>query len=84
MEDDTDIKPNNVMISFKSSPEGDRHIHRVTLTDTEDAAKLGKGQGVYGQVGNRLWRSPEAHAATNVGKASDIWSFGLTVSIHPL
>ena len=68
------------MISFTSTPETDQHIYRVTLIDTEDAAKLGKGQGVYGQVGNHLWRSPEAHAATNVRKAPDIWSFGLTVS----
>ena len=68
------------MISFTPTPESDRHIDRVTLIDTEDASKLENGQGVYREVGNRLWRSPEAHAATNVGKASDIWSFGLTVS----
>lgn len=68
------------MISFTSITENNRRIDRVTLIDTEDGAKLRKGQGVYSEVGNRLWRSPEAHAVTNVGKPSDIWSFGLTVS----
>lgn len=32
------------------------------------------------QVGNQLWRSPEAHAQGPVGSPSDIFSFGIVVS----
>ena len=57
-----------------------REIHEVTLSDTEDAARAEKGESIFAQVGNVLWRSPEAQTGTRVGKASDIWSFGVTVS----
>ncbi|KAL8696805.1 MAG: hypothetical protein Q9201_007469 [Fulgogasparrea decipioides] len=44
----------------------------------EAAARLEEGEGIFTQVGNTFWRSPEAQTGTRVGKASDIWSFGVT------
>lgn len=29
-----------------------------------------------------MWRSPEAHAAARINLSSDIFSFGLVVSVH--
>jgi len=77
---DTDVKPNNVLISYTSRSDSVREIDRVSLSDTEDAARVKSGEGIFVQVGNVLWRSPEAQSGTRVGKASDVWSFGVTVS----
>ena len=74
-----DVKPSNIMVSYKSKSNGFREINGVCLSDTEDAAKVKKGEGILAQVGKVLWRSPEAQTGTRVGKASDIWSFGATV-----
>lgn len=68
------------MISYTSGPDGIREIHAVSLSDTEDAARVKNGEAIFVQVGNVLWRSPEAQTGTRVGKASDVWSFGVTVS----
>ncbi|KAI4249588.1 MAG: hypothetical protein L6R42_008921, partial [Xanthoria sp. 1 TBL-2021] len=73
-----DVKPNNVMVSYKTLNPDVREIESVALIDMECAAKLNEGQAIYGQVGNVLWRSPEAQAGICVGKPSDIWSFGAT------
>lgn len=59
--DSCGVKPNNVMISYTSRPDGVREIDGVCLSDTEDAARVKKGEGIFVQVGNVLWRSPEAH-----------------------
>ncbi|KAL8860946.1 MAG: hypothetical protein Q9178_002701 [Gyalolechia marmorata] len=72
------IKPNNVMVSYKTLNDGTREIESVALIDTEDAAKLKETQAIYNQVGNVLWRSPEAQAGICVQNSTDIWSFGAT------
>ena len=74
------MKPDNVMISYTSGPDGARNINAVSLSDTEEAAKVKSGEAIFVKVGNILWRSPEAQTGTRVGKASDVWSFGVTVS----
>ncbi|KAK5114137.1 hypothetical protein LTR62_002707 [Meristemomyces frigidus] len=66
------------MISYTSETDGARDIHAVSLSDTEDVAKLETGQAVSAQVVNVLWRSPEAQTGARVGKESDIWLFGVT------
>ncbi|KAL8926631.1 MAG: hypothetical protein Q9172_001706 [Xanthocarpia lactea] len=73
-----DIKPNNVMVSYKTLNDGIREIESVALIDTEDAAKLKETQAIFNQVGNVLWRSPEAQAGVCVQNSTDIWSFGAT------
>ena len=56
-------------------------IGQVQLADIEDAAQVPSGCDIVGkQVGNWMWRSPEAHAQGRVNKPSDIWSFGVVVS----
>ena len=57
-------------------------IEQVQLTDIEDSAYVGSRQAIVGkQMGNYLWRSPEAHAQGKVHKYSDIFSFGIVVSL---
>ena len=57
-------------------------IEQVQLADIEDAAYVPPGSAIVGrQVGNIMWRSPEAHAEGRVNKPSDIWSFGVVVSL---
>lgn len=59
-------------------------IEQVQLTDIEDAAYVPSGCSIRGkQVGNWMWRSPEAHLQGRVNKPSDMFSFGVVVS-HPL
>jgi serine/threonine protein kinase len=78
----TDIKPNNILIET----EGKKHdegvtVEKVQVADIEDAAYVPEGCVIKGrQVGNWMWRSPEAHASANVHTPSDIFSFGLVVS----
>ncbi|MCJ1382427.1 hypothetical protein MMC17_005540 [Xylographa soralifera] len=74
-----DVKPNNIMISYTSRSDSTREIDGVFLSDTEAAAKVKEGEAIFLQVGNVLWRSPEAQTGISVGKASDVWSFGVTV-----
>ena len=55
-------------------------VEKVQLVDLEDAAHLPPGSAVVGaQVGNIMWRSPEAHAMGPVWKPSDMFSFGVVV-----
>jgi len=56
-------------------------IEQVQLGDLEDAAHIPPGSHMIGkQIGNWMWRSPEAHARGPVNKPSDIFSFALVVS----
>ncbi|OAF59192.1 hypothetical protein VC83_04335 [Pseudogymnoascus destructans] len=53
-------------------------IKSVQLADLEDAAYVPPGSAIMGsQVGNQLWRSPEAHAQGPVNLSSVIFSFGI-------
>ncbi|KAE9970056.1 hypothetical protein BLS_005102, partial [Venturia inaequalis] len=73
----TDIKPNNIMIDWKEDG-GEIVIEQVQLTDIEDSAYVGSRQAIVGkQMGNYMWRSPEAHAQGKVHKYSDMFSFGI-------
>lgn len=56
-------------------------IGQVQLTDIEDAGLVPPECDILGkQVGNWMWRSPEAHAKGRVNKPSDLFSFGVVVS----
>ena len=57
-------------------------IKQVQLTDLEDAAIVPPGSEIVGkEVGNWMWRSPEAHVEGRVNKPSDMFSFGIVVSL---
>lgn len=57
-------------------------VEKVQLTDLENAAYLPEGKCVKGMLaGNDDWRSPEAHFKGRLSKPSDVYSFGLVVSI---
>lgn len=54
----------------------------VQLADLEDATYVPPGSAIVGfQVGNQLRRSPEAHAQGPVHSPSDMFSFGIVVSL---
>lgn len=68
------------MIGWKEDHNG-INITQVQLTDIEDAAHVPPVCDILGrQVGNEMWRSPEAHAHGRVNRPSDIFSFGVVVS----
>ncbi|EFW16502.1 conserved hypothetical protein [Coccidioides posadasii str. Silveira] len=76
----TDIKANNILINWRIEKEDPRKIvvDQVQLSDVEDAVHLHPGHSIIGkQLGNYMWRSPEAHARGPINKASDIFSFGV-------
>lgn len=77
----TDIKANNIMIDWDET-DGETAVHQVQIADLEDAAYVPDDKVIIGrQVGNWMWRSPEAHASAQVHKPSDIFSFGVVVSL---
>ncbi|KAI0813744.1 kinase-like domain-containing protein [Xylaria sp. FL0064] len=72
-----DVKANNIMIDYRETSEG-IVVDRVQLSDLEDSTLIPPGQALSGlQVGNELWRSPEAHVQGAVGKPSDIFSLAI-------
>jgi serine/threonine protein kinase len=81
----TDIKPNNIMVDWEEI-DGNTTIRQVQIADIEDAAYVPDDSAIVGrQVGNWMWRSPEAHASGRVHMPSDIFSFGVVVgSVRPL
>lgn len=71
------------MIDYRDTPEG-IVVDRVQLSDLEDSTHIPPGQALSGlQVGNQLWRSPEAHVQGAVGKPSDIFSLAIVVRLTP-
>ncbi|KAF1851293.1 kinase-like protein [Cucurbitaria berberidis CBS 394.84] len=74
----TDIKPDNIMINWTEKNDGTIIIDRVQVADLEDSAYVPPDCDIIGrQVGNWMWRSPEAHASGAVQKPTDIFSFGI-------
>ncbi|KAK3618636.1 hypothetical protein LTR22_026300 [Elasticomyces elasticus] len=72
-----DLKANNIMIQPKENANG-VDVEQVQLVDLEDTVHLPSGRAIMGaQVGNWMWRSPEAHAQGPVEKPSDLFSFGI-------
>ncbi|KAB8356354.1 hypothetical protein FH972_023938 [Carpinus fangiana] len=73
----TDVKANNILIELKDGSHG-LEILKVELADIEDGAYVSPERDIVGkQVGNYMWRSPEAHAMGRVNKPSDMFSFGV-------
>lgn len=57
-------------------------VTHVQLTDLETARYLPNDKFIKGMLaGNDNWRSPEAHCRGVLNKSTDIFSFGLVVSL---
>lgn len=81
----TDIKADNILVEWKEYEDNNMIVQKVQVADIEDAAYVPKGYAILGrQVGNWMWRSPEAHASAEVQTPSDVFSFGLVVSLAQL
>lgn len=53
------------------------------LSDLENAAHLPDGRCIKGMLaGSDVWRSMEAHLRGELGKPTDMFSFGLVVCFH--
>jgi serine/threonine protein kinase len=80
----TDIKANNILLDWRGSG-GEVTVEQVQIADLEDAAYVPNDSVIRGrQVGNWMWRSPEAHVSAEVHTPSDMFSFGLVVSPAPV
>jgi len=56
-------------------------IEPVQLVHIENAVYVPPKSAIVGiQVGNQIWRSPEAHCQGQVNKPADIFSFAIVVS----
>lgn len=77
-----DIKPDNIL--YKASPS--EPLGRVfKLADCGDSLHVPQGMETGSRViGATIFRSPEAMLNINWGPATDIWSFGATVSTRIL
>ena len=74
------MKANNILVDWEQKQDN-LVVKSVELADLEDAVYVPPGSDIIGkQVGNLMWRSPEAHASARVNKYSDIFSFGVVVS----
>ena len=57
-------------------------FEQVQIIDLENAAYLPKSRYIKGMLaGNDNWRSPEAHFRGELNKPTDIFSFGVVVSV---
>ncbi|CAJ2501966.1 Uu.00g048190.m01.CDS01 [Anthostomella pinea] len=76
----TYIKPDNILIRRKDL--NSIAVEEVQLADLEDSAHVSVDCAIFGkQVGNWMWRSPEAHASGPVEKPTDMFSFAI-VAVH--
>lgn len=79
------MKSDNILLMYTASPSEELNITQVSVADWDNAAKVKEGEAIIGtQVGNVMWRSPEAHTGIHIGKASDIFSFGVIVRPLPV
>lgn len=79
-----DIKPDNILIDWALDLHGNPKVTKVALGDFDISLKLIDDEPLRAPyaVGNVMWRSPEGQSGKGVAKASDVYSFGLVVSIH--
>jgi serine/threonine protein kinase len=79
-----DVKAENIMVNYNFDEAGKITIKKVYLIDSESAYPVKDGEYADGLiVGHHFWRSPEALVSRMLGKPTDIFSFGLVVSLVP-
>lgn len=78
-----DIKPNNILVDYQPAAEDQAlTIKAVQIADLGDAVIVPPGKNLYGPLcGNQFWRSPESWARSAQNQASDVFSFGIVVSL---
>ena len=77
---DLDVKPSNVLVSWRCGKDNCLENLDVVMSDTEDAAKGLEGECLEGvRPGNVYWRSPEANFGNIIDRKMDIFSFGSLV-----
>ena len=73
-----DIKPNNILLDYEETANGEVKVCSVQISDLEDAVLLPPGKNLQGCLsGNQLWRSPESWARARQNTESDVFSFGI-------
>jgi serine/threonine protein kinase len=78
-----DVKPDNVLVNWTCDREDNKTVTNVALGDFDIAFESKDGYPLETKyaIGNAMWRSPEGQTGRGVTKASDIFSFGLVVSV---
>ncbi|KAI6878127.1 calcium/calmodulin dependent protein kinase [Hortaea werneckii] len=72
-----DVKPDNILVDNEQCNEATT-VERVMLSDLENAAHLPGERCIKGMLaGSDVWRSAEAHLRGELGKPTDMFSFGL-------
>lgn len=73
-----DIKPSNILVNYTS---GDLRFSEVQHAYFESTVHVDSSHARNSDpIGTPIFRSPEAHLRMRWGTATDIWSFGATVS----
>lgn len=73
------------MINYSRDEQGLPLPQRVVLGDLDVSLKMNGDkllrlpEGI--KLGNVMWRSPEAQTGQGIGRPSDVFSYGLVVSI---
>lgn len=76
----SDIKPSNILVDY-SDPDG--RVSNAYLADFGSTVREDSEYAKEGfPIGTPIFRSPEAALRLPWDRATDIWSFGTTVSIH--
>lgn len=77
-----DIKPNNILVDYDESTDGQVVVKNVQVSDLEDTVIVPPGKWLRGPLcGNGIWRSPESWCRSRQNQASDIFSFGIVVCL---
>ncbi|KAE8352417.1 kinase-like domain-containing protein [Aspergillus coremiiformis] len=74
------IKPNNILVDFEESADGQVKITKAQISDLEDTVIVPPGKWLSGPLcGNAIWRSPESWCRSRQNHASDVFSFGIVM-----
>ena len=78
-----DIKPDNILVDWTLDFNDKPKVTKVALGDLDLSLKLINERPLRAPyaIGNVMWRSPEGQSGKGIAKASDVYAFGLVVSI---
>lgn len=78
-----DIKPNNILADYEEGDNNNITANAVQISDLDDAVIVPPGKYLRGPLcGNQMWRSPESWARSAQNQATDLFSFGIVVSLR--